>query len=349
MKSGFFFTMNQDQLETLLELVNSAEKIVITAHKSPDGDSVGSSLGLYHFLKQFEAEVKICHPDESPHFLHWMPAVEQIKSLDKNKEEVKTALQEADLIFCLDYNSSSRIGKMEQPLLQSSAKRVMIDHHRDPDTEFCDLMFSDITSCSTAQLIYEIIVATGYEKRLNKDVAVSLYTGLVTDTGSFRFSSTLPKTMRIAAALMETGIEHWRVHEQIFNANSLDRIQLNSYAMLEKLQILADGKAAYVSLTDAELKRFNAQKGDTEGLVNQALSIAGVQMAVFLKESDGIIKCSFRSQGDIPVNELASNHFSGGGHLNAAGGKFLGKMEDAIEKLVTLIPKFVEEHKQLFE
>ena len=155
--------------------------------------------------------------------------------------------------------------------------------------------------------------------------------------------------MRIVANLMETGIEHWSVHEQIFNTNSIDRIKLNSYAMLEKLEIIAAGKVAYVSLTEDELSRYKATKGDTEGLVNQALSIDGVQMAVFFKESDGIIKCSFRSQGDIPVNEMASQNFGGGGHLNAAGGKFVGKMEAAIEKFVTLVPKFVESNKHLFQ
>jgi len=340
--------MNQDKLEALLELVNGAQHIVITAHKSPDGDSIGSSLGLYHFLNQFECKVSICHPDQAPNFLMWMPAAGEIHAYDLEEQLVQEKLENADLIFCLDYNSSSRIGKMEKALLNSKAKRVMIDHHRDPDLEFCDIMFSDITSCSTAQLIYEIIVASGYNQRVNKEVATSLYTGIVTDTGSFRFSSTLPKTMRIAAELMETGIEHWRVHEQIFNANSIDRIRLNSFAMLEKLEIIANGKVAYVSLTEDELAKYNATKGDTEGLVNQALSIAGVQMAVFLKESDGIIKCSFRSQGDIPVNEMASEHFGGGGHLNAAGGKYVGKMNGAIEKLVTLIPNFVESHKHLF-
>jgi bifunctional oligoribonuclease and PAP phosphatase NrnA len=341
--------MISENIQNLLENIKAAKNIVITAHKSPDGDSIGSSLGLFHFLKQFEADVTICHPDKAPPFLEWMPGFESVNDLESQEDKVIDLMSNADLIFCLDYNSSSRIGHLEKYLIKSEAKKVMIDHHRDPDMEFCDIVFSDITSCSTAQLIYEIIIASGYEKRINQEVATALYTGIVTDTGSFRFSSTLPKTHNIVAKLMETGFNHSLVHEQIYDANSLDRIKLTSFAMLEKLEILHDGMISYISLTQNELKRFNAGKGDTEGLVNMALGIQGVRMAVFLKESDGIIKMSFRSKGVIPVSDMASKHFQGGGHLNASGGKFVGNINNAIEKLVTILPNFVKENKALFE
>ncbi|MEO9531806.1 MAG: bifunctional oligoribonuclease/PAP phosphatase NrnA [Crocinitomicaceae bacterium] len=341
--------MTKEKIEQLINWVNEAQEIIITAHKSPDGDSIGSSLGLYHFIKQFNSNVTICHPDEAPYFLHWLEGYDQIQSLDKDEAKVQEAFSKADLIFCLDYNSPSRIGQMEKLMTQSSAKKVMIDHHRDPDTEFCEMMFSDITSCSTAQLIFEIIEASGYYHRMNVAVGTALYCGIVTDTGSFRFSSTLPKTHNIAAKLLEIGVEHSKVHENIYDTNTLDKIKLVSFALLEKLVVLKDLEVAYISLSTEEQNKFNANKGDTEGLVNQALAVQGVKMAIFLKESDGIVKMSFRSKGSIPVNEMAGKDFGGGGHLNASGGKFVGSLDNAIKKLVTILPKFVEEYKSHFE
>jgi phosphoesterase RecJ-like protein len=341
--------MSEEKIEQLINWVNESKEIIITAHKSPDGDSIGSSLGLYHFIKQFNSNVSICHPDEAPPFLHWLEGYNQIKSLDKNEDEVKDKFNKADLIFCLDYNSASRIGHMEKLMSQSSAKKVMIDHHRDPDMNFCDLVFSDITSCSTAQLIFEIIEASGFYDKMNIDVGTPLYCGIVTDTGSFRFSSTLPKTHLIASKLLEIGVQHSKVHENIYDTNTLDKIRLVSFALLEKLVVLEELEVAYISLSGEEQTRFNASKGDTEGIVNLALGVQGVKMAVFLKESDGIIKMSFRSIGSIPVNEMASKDFSGGGHLNASGGKFVGSLENAIAKLVTILPKFVEDYKNHFE
>ncbi|MEX1001917.1 MAG: bifunctional oligoribonuclease/PAP phosphatase NrnA [Crocinitomicaceae bacterium] len=340
--------IKRDKIKQLQSLISAAKKIVITAHKGPDGDSVGSSLGLYHYLTQLHPEVVICHPDEAPFFLHWMEGYKHILNLESHENQVTEAFETADLIFCLDYNSPSRIGKMEPLLTSSSAKKVMIDHHRDPDETFCDLMFSDIQACSTSQLVYEIIDASDDLSKVNQLVGTPLYTGIVTDTGSFRFSSTRPKTHRIVAELIDRGVKHWEVHENIFDTNSLARIQLISYAMLEKLQVLEKFQTGYIFLSAEDLKKFAITKGDTEGLVNQILGISGVKVAVFFKEADGLIKISFRSKGNIPINEIAKTHFGGGGHLNASGGKHSGKLEDAVEKFVTILPKFVEEHKALF-
>ena len=342
-------TITDQKIESFKTRVAEAQHIVITAHKSPDGDSIGSSLGLYHYLKQINDNVNVCHPDAAPDFLHWMPGYDVILNLDDHTNEVNEHFEKADLIFCLDYNSPGRIGKLESLMESSEAFKIMIDHHRDPDTEFCELMFSDIHSCSTCQLIYEIIDAAGDLDKLNPSVGIPLYSGIMTDTGSFRFSSTLPKTHRIVADLMERGVEHWKIHENIYDTNSLNKLQLVSYGLLEKLVILPEYNAAYLSLTEEELKRFKAEKGDTEGLVNQILGINGVQMAIFLKEVDGIVKMSFRSKKSIPVNDLARNNFNGGGHLNAAGGKFTGSIENAIQKLVTILPAFVQENKDQFK
>ncbi|MCB9222788.1 MAG: bifunctional oligoribonuclease/PAP phosphatase NrnA [Crocinitomicaceae bacterium] len=338
-----------DKVKQLQHWIADAKHILVTAHKSPDGDSIGSSLGLFHYLKKKNPNVWICHPDVAPNFLHWMPGFDNILNLDDHNSEVKKHFEEADLIFCLDYNSSARIGQMEPLMNASTAKKVMFDHHRDPDEKFCDLMFSDISSCSTSQLVFEFIEASNDLNLLDEIIGTPLYTGIVTDTGSFRFSSTQPKTHHIVASLIEHGVKHWEAHENTFDDNSLDRIKLVSYALLEKLEVKPEFKTAFIAINEAEQKRFNAKKGDTEGLVNQALGIEGVRMAAFFKEDDGIIKISFRSKGSIPVNDLARNYFQGGGHLNASGGKFVGKMDDAIQKFVTILPKFVQENKALFE
>jgi bifunctional oligoribonuclease and PAP phosphatase NrnA len=341
--------VSKEKITELQSWISNAQHIVITAHRSPDGDSIGSSIGLYQYLKKKNKNVFICHPDEAPNFLHWIPGFDQVQNLEDHQEALKNHFAKADLIFCLDYNSSSRIGRMEKLMNDSTAKKVMVDHHRDPDLDFCDLMFSDITSCSTSQLIYEIIQESGDVELVDELIGTPLYSGIVTDTGSFRFASTLPKTHIIAADLIQRGVKHSKVHENIFDTNSLDRIKLVSFALLEKLVVKLEYEAAYISLKADELERFSATKGDTEGLVNQALAVEGVKMAVFFKEDDGLIKISFRSKNTIPVNDLAKQNFGGGGHLNAAGGKFVGTMEAAIQKFVTLLPSFVEENKEHFK
>ncbi len=339
----------EEKIERFNSLVKNAKNIVITAHKSPDGDSIGSSLALYHYLKQEHQNVQVCHPDKAPHFLSWMTGFDEIVTHEEKEIEVERLMQEADLIFCLDYNSPGRIGKMDDLLAQSTANKIMIDHHRDPADDFVQLMFSDPATCSTAQLIFELIETRSDLSKINNDVSQAIYTGIITDTGSFRFSSVTPKTHKIAAFLIENGLEHSTIHENIFDTNTENRIRLTSYALLEKLVLVRELETAYISLSQAEQERFSATKGDTEGLVNQALGLAGIKMAVFFKESDGIIKISFRSIGNIPVNNMARNHFSGGGHRNASGGKHVGKLKDAISKFVTILPNFVEENKSHFE
>ena len=329
-------------------MIQSADQIVITAHKSPDGDSIGSSLALYHYLIQEHDQVSICHPDKAPSFLHWMKGFDDIITWEENKEAAQKTMENASLIFCLDYNSPGRVGPLDPILARSSAKKVMIDHHRDPADNFVDLMFSDPAVCSTAQLIFELIESRLDLNKLNNAIREAVYAGIITDTGSFRFSSVTPRTHEIAAYLIGSGLNHAHVHEHIFDSNTENRIKLTSFALLEKLEVIDKFHTAYISLTSSEQERFNAQKGDTEGLVNQVLGLQGVRMAVFFKESDGIIKISFRSTGIIPVNDMARNHFGGGGHLNASGGKHVGKMSDAISKFVTILPNFVEENKQLF-
>ncbi|MBI3134678.1 MAG: DHH family phosphoesterase [Bacteroidetes bacterium] len=333
----------------LVRLMSRAKSIVITSHKSPDGDSMGCSLGLFHFLLKQGYPVTVCHPDMAPSFLHWMPGSEHIVLLESEPEKAKKLLENADLIFCLDYHHPSRTGKMEELLVASKAGKIIIDHHRDPDQEFATLLFSDITASSTSQLIYDFIEALDRLDLIDEKSGTCIYTGLVTDTGSFRFSATSARTHHIAGDLINRGIKTWQVHENLFDTNSLNKLKMVSYALLEKLVILPEYKTAYIWLTRKEEERFQVIKGDTEGLVNQVLSIEGIRLAGFFKEADQIIKISFRSKGEIPANQLCKMHFEGGGHLNASGGKYVGKIEDAVQKFVTILPNFVEENKALFE
>jgi phosphoesterase RecJ-like protein len=317
-------------LKTYLE---GNPKCVIIAHKSPDGDSIGSSLGLYHYLVEKGVHVDVCHPDPAPHFLEWMEGTSAILNGEDNFDAVSERLLAADVIFCLDFNDTSRVGKLTELLQESTAKKVMIDHHLNPKDEF-DLQFSDTSSCSTAQLIVELISAMGDESILNAKMGTPLYCGIMTDTGSFRFSSVTAETHEIVAKLMKAGVESYQVHEAVFDTNTLDRLKIRGYTINEKLELLQEGKTALISLSKDELEKFNVRKGDTEGLVNVGLSIVGVTRSIFLKESDGIIKISFRSKGkDNPINVIAQEYFSGGGHANAAGGKWDGSLEEAIEKI----------------
>jgi phosphoesterase RecJ-like protein len=313
-----------NKYQEIKHLVENVSKIVITSHKSPDGDSIGSSLGLYLVLKSLGKDVVVCHPDPAPDYLHWVPFVDEIQNWEEDKEKVVTLMNEAELIFSLDYNEPGRMGEdMGNALRGTHAKKIMIDHHLHPEN-YVDVMLSDTTSCSTCQLVYDVVDKAGWTEFLSADAGICLYLGIMTDSGSFRFPSVLPHTHEVVSKLLK-----------------LDINRLKGYACAEKLVVNEEFKIAYIWLTQDELKRFNHQKGDTEGLVNTALSILGMKVAILFTESDGYVKISFRSKGgDNPVNVLASSHFNGGGHANASGGRFDGKIEDAIKLFFEVAPQF---------
>jgi phosphoesterase RecJ-like protein len=323
--------------------IQQAKRIVITAHKSPDGDSIGSSIALLEFVHALGKNALICHPDPSPAFLNWLPKTEQILNFEHQSQQIKLALAEADLVFCLDYNHPSRVGKdMQEELEKVSAKKIMIDHHLHP-SEFADLLVSQPEIGSTCELIYELIDQSGNIDLLNPAIGTAIYLGIMTDTGSFRFPSVTRRTHEIIGKLLETGVKHFEVHENVYDTNTLDRLRLRGFACSEKLEILNDVPVALMSLTLAEMKQFNHTKGDTEGLVNVALSIEGMKVAAFFAESDeGYIKISFRSKGkENPVNQLSADHFQGGGHMNAAGGRFDGNLKDAITLFKAVIGNYI--------
>jgi phosphoesterase RecJ-like protein len=324
----------------IVQSILDAEKIIITSHKSPDGDSVGSSLGMLRFIRALGKEAKICHPDACPAFIDWLKEGDEIIDFDQSQDQVISLMDDADLIFCLDYNGSGRLGKdMGGVLLAADAKKIMIDHHPYPEDIF-HLSASHPEVCSTAQLVIELILESDNENLLNQSIGTPLYLGIVTDTGSFRFSSVTSRTHELVGKLLENGVEQAKVHENSFNHNRLDQMKLRGYAIAERLEVLPDEELAILSLSEVDLERFNYIKGDTEGLVNIALSIEGVSVAIMMTESDGKVKMSFRSMGSIVVNKFAGDNFDGGGHMNAAGGISFLSLEETIDKVKSLAPSY---------
>ncbi len=329
-----------DEIKDILKAVDKAEHIVITSHRSPDGDSIGSSLGWYRFLKKIGKNPVICHPDSCPQFLTWMLDGDPIETFEADPVEVEAHLMSADLIFCLDYNASGRLGtEMGDVLDAASAPKIRIDHHPGPSLE-TSVSMAHPEVCSTSQLVLECILQSEHSDKLDARIGGPLYLGMVTDTGSFRFSSVDARTHELVAELIRCGVNHSEIHEKTFDTNRLEKLKLRGYAIAEKTEIVQPQGVAIISLTKEDLDRFNYQKGDTEGLVNVALSIEGVDVSVFLMEKEGEVKMSFRSLGSIPVNELARIHFNGGGHLNAAGGRSEDSLSGTIDQLKTLIPEF---------
>lgn len=321
--------------------IQAANTIVVSAHKSPDGDSIGSSLAMFHLLKKWGKSVKVIHPDAAPSFLHWVSGQSDILVLEENFEQGKDYFSKADLILCLDYNEESRVGEqMQEQLKGSSAIKIMMDHHTHP-ADFCQFTLSEVSASSTCELIYKWLCEIGKTNDIDEEIGSCLYLGLMTDTGSFRFPSVSAFSHQMAADLIQKGVKHYLIHEAVFDTNTIDRLKLRGYALSDKLTCLPDLPVAYIALTALELEKFNYEKGDTEGLVNQILSVQGIEMAVLFMEKDGKIKISFRSKGETFVNELAKKHFNGGGHVYASGGVSGESMEKTVSKFVTCVKDYV--------
>lgn len=329
--------------QQIVETIRQAGQIVITAHKSPDGDSIGSSVAMLELCRSLGKSAVICHPDPAPDFLLWLPEAQNILDMENHPQQVGLAMELADLVFCLDYNDPSRVGDHMKALLEkSAAQKIMIDHHLHPG-DLADILVSQPNVCSTCQLVYEVIDGSGNIDLLNVATGTAIYLGIMTDTGSFRFPSVQARTHEILAHLISIGVKHYEVHEKVYDTNTLDRLRLRGYACSEKLEILESNRVAVMTLTQEELRRFNHKKGDTEGLVNVALSVQGMRAAILFTEADGYVKISFRSKGtENPVNLLASDHFSGGGHANASGGRFDGTLADAVKLLKNVIEDYIK-------
>ena len=323
------------------EILKRTKKIVITTHQSPDGDAIGSSLALFGYLVKKGFDVSVVVPDSFPKFLKWMEGTDNIHVYDYEQNVVEGLISEADLIFSLDYNDLKRVGGVGVLIEKSTAYKAMIDHHLNPAT-FADWMCSDTSSCSTAQLVYNFIEDFNDLDLIDKQIAEGIYCGIMTDSGSFRFPSVQAKTHLIAADLINRGLNHARVHELVHDVNTLPKLHLLGFALNEKLRVLPKLPVAVIAISSEELSRFSYKKGDTEGLVNYALSLEGVEMAAFIKEDDNKVKMSFRSKGDIAVNEFSSQYFSGGGHKNAAGGVSFTSFEETVKLFESKIVEFLK-------
>ena len=334
--------MNKEAVLKLKSLLSAPKKIVIVPHKNPDGDAMGSTLALYIYLKKTGHDALVIAPNDYPKFLKWLPYEDTVLKYEHNKEEANTKIAEADLIFTLDFNALSRTGEMGDVLQEATAHFVMIDHHQQPD-DYAVVTYSDVTICATSQMVYHTLEKLEATDLIDKDMATCMYTGIMTDTGSFRFSSTTAETHRVIAHLIDHGADNAFIHEQIYDANSFHRMQLLGKA-LTNLTEVPEYKTAFITLSQDELDTFNYQKGDTEGFVNYGLSLDGIKLAAIFIESrqDNIVKISLRSKGDFSVNEMARTHFSGGGHINAAGGKSDDSLAETVAYFISILPQYKE-------
>lgn len=331
--------MNEKDILAIKELLASPKKIAIIPHRSPDGDAMGSTLGLYHFLLKLNHKPVVIAPNEFPEFLAWLPSSETVLVYENDRVNCTKILNDSELVFTLDFNALHRTGEMEQVLSKLSAPMIMIDHHQLPDA-YATFTYSDTSFGSTCEMIYNFIGYLNQKALIDKTIATCLYTGILTDSGGFRFPKTTGTTHRIVAEFIDLGVENTEIPNLLFDNNSYDRLQLLGRA-LQNMKVLFDKKTSYISLSQKELDEFKYVKGDTEGIVNYGLTIKGIVFAaIFIEHRDeNIIKISFRSQGDFDVNQFARDHFSGGGHINAAGGKSYDSLANTIKKFEQIISK----------
>ncbi|OUD37019.1 bifunctional oligoribonuclease/PAP phosphatase NrnA [Flavobacterium sp. FPG59] len=331
--------MKIQDIQAVQELLSTPKKIAIIPHRGPDGDAMGSTLGLYHFLLKNHHYPTVISPNEFPDFLAWMPGADKIKIYEKDRENCTALLQEAELIFTLDFNALHRTGEMENVLAQLQSPFIMIDHHQNPD-DYAAVTYSDTSFGSTCEMLYNFITALGKKDDIDFTIGTCIYTGILTDSGSFKFPKTTGTTHRIVAELIDLGVQNTEIPSLLFDNSSYGRLQILGRA-LQNMIIYPKFKTAYTTLTQEELNSFNYVKGDTEGIVNYGLSIQGIHFAAIFIENkeEKIIKISFRSQGDFDVNQFAREHFNGGGHRNAAGGKSELTMEETQKKFEDLLTK----------
>lgn len=333
------FTDLPDQKSAFLELINVPSKVVLTFHQNPDGDAFGSALALKALLVQLQHDVTVISPTEYADYISWLPGAVAVLDYQVQTNLAEEKIKQANLIFCLDFSSTKRLKKMEEAVLASTAAKVMIDHHQEPE-DFANFVFWDVAAAATCQLIFQMIQRLSLEHLINLDVATCLYTGILTDTGSFRFDQTSREVHEIAGYLLEKGINPNAISRKLFDQNSLERMRFLGFALHEKLIHLSAYRVSYMFFSEEELNLYHSKSGDTEGVVNYGLSVAGTVMSVIFIEKEGMIKMSFRSFGDFSVAELARQHFDGGGHKNAAGGRSHESLEKTVNKFLALLPSY---------
>lgn len=334
------------EIRSVYEKLNEPSRIVITMHQKPDPDAMGSSLALYHFLKSTGHEVTVISPTNWADFLKWMPGAEKVIDFESQGETARSILQAADWLFCLDFNHFSRTRHMQSLLESLNCKKVLIDHHREPQLDSFDYGCSDFTKSSTAEMIYDFISGSGQKNLINRDIATCLYAGIVADTGSFRFSSTTPSVHFIVAELMTHDIGHSRIHSHIYDNFQENRLRLIGHVLSNRLEVLYEYNTALIAIPKSDILRFHIKTGDTEGLVNYPLSIQGIEMAALLIDRDEERKWSFRSKESFDCNTFARKYFEGGGHYNASGGRSIDSVEENVKRFKAALKEFTNNTKQ---
>jgi len=325
-------------LESFKDRISSPQKVVITTHHKPDADALGSSLGLGNYLKKKGHEVTVITPSDYPSFLHWMKGNEEVLNFEDpaHRDRAIQKVMEADTIFCLDFSCLKRLHDLSSFVSKSEAYKVNIDHHQDPK-DFADFRCWDTKAAATCELVYELIVKIGDKHLIDKDIADCLYAGIMTDTGGFRHPNTTKNVHLITAELIDLGADNTRISRLIYDTNSINRLKFIGFAIMRRLTILEDLQTAYFAISKKDLRKYDSQTGDTEGLVNYALSLEGIKIAALFTEREDGIKISFRSIEEVAVNKFAAEYFDGGGHKNASGGKSMLSLPKTTKKFEKLI------------
>lgn len=322
------------QINEIYLLLKEPVKVVITTHQKPDGDAMGSSLGLFHFLKQFGHHITVISPTNWADFLDWMPGAKEVLDYERQTAEANSAIDAADWIFCLDFNTLSRTKRMEERLGNAKGQRILIDHHHEPQEDKFAYGISDTTKSSTCEMVYDLIIDSGHDDKINKQVAECLYAGVMTDTGSFRFPITTASVHRMVAHLKDKGLEHSHIHEELFDNYLENRFRFIGNVLLHRMQIFYEYNTALIAVPQQDLVKYNIITGDTEGLVNYPLSIKGIRLATIIIDRGEERKLSFRSKGGFDVNTFARKYFNGGGHFHAAGGQSKEPLEAVVSKFI---------------
>lgn len=334
--------LDSNIVKTAKAILLEKQKMVIVTHHNPDGDAIGTSLALYHFLQAMGKESKVICPNPYPDFLKWLPGNDDVLFYSSDEKETSSLIDQADLIMALDFNVADRLKKLEKPIRKSNASKILIDHHPNPG-EFADYILSDSSVSSTAELLYYIIEQWNMLEYINENFASCLYTGIMTDTGSFNYNSSQPYTYHVVSELLKLRINKDKIYDAVYDNYSESRMRLLGYCLYQKMEVIASYHTAFISIDKEELKEFDFQEGDSEGFVNEPLSIKGVCFTAIFIERKDYVKISFRSKGSFPANEFAEKHFNGGGHKNAAGGFSYRSLNETLQRFRDLLKDYREQ------
>ena len=332
LKLTIFAAVFMKPIEELYPMLGEMRRIVITTHQKPDADAMGSSLALYHFLKQFGHTVTVVSPTNWAKWLDWMPGCKEVIDFDTNKDKANVILNDAEWLFCLDFNIFHRTKTMTERLKELKCTKILIDHHQEPDAVSFDYGISDATKSSTCEMVYDLITASGHSDKINEDIAECIYAGVVADTGSFRFASTTHKVHQLVADLKSRGLQHAKVHDNLFDNFLENRLRFTGHVLLHRMQVFYEYNTVLIAIPKADLLKYYVKTGDTEGLVNYPQSIQGIKLVAVVIDRDEERKWSFRSKGDFDCNTFARKYFEGGGHFNASGGRSIDSLDVTVKK-----------------